>query len=45
MTRSAASQPLWGIYRETDVMVPMRDGMRLATAIYRPAHEAREEAP
>ncbi len=38
MNRTAASQPLYGVYRETDVMVPMRDGVRLATDFYRPAH-------
>ncbi len=32
------SQPLYGYSIEKDVMVPMRDGVRLATDIYRPAH-------
>ncbi len=31
MNPNATSQPLWSIYKETDVMVPMRDGVRLAT--------------
>ena len=32
------SQPLYGFDVERDVMVPMRDGVRLATDIYRPVH-------
>ena len=27
----------WGVLVESDVMVPMRDGVRLATDLYRPA--------
>lgn len=32
------SQPIYGYEIHKDVMVPMRDGVRLATDIYRPAH-------
>ena len=34
----APSQPRHGFHVERDVMVPMRDGVRLATDIYRPCH-------
>jgi uncharacterized protein len=36
-TRPELSQPTYGIVIAKDVMVPMRDGVRLATDIYRPA--------
>ncbi len=32
------TQPIYGYSIDKDVMVPMRDGVRLATDIYRPAH-------
>jgi putative CocE/NonD family hydrolase len=35
--RPAPSQPTYGIVIAKDIMVPMRDGVRLATDIYRPA--------
>ena len=31
------SYPIHGIYKEHDVMIPMRDGVKLATDIYRPS--------
>mgnify|MGYP001171889589 FL=1 len=34
---SQESQPIYGIYKNQDVMIPMRDGIRLATDIYRPS--------
>ena len=34
---SQESQPIYGIYKNQDVMIPMRDGVRLATDIYRPS--------
>ncbi len=33
------SQPPHGIIVASDVMIPMRDGVRLAADIYRPAHQ------
>ena len=33
-----SSQPLYAVHQAHDVMIPMRDGVRLATDIYRPAH-------
>ena len=32
------SFPIHGIYKEQDVMIPMRDGVKLATDIYRPSN-------
>ena len=31
------SEPTYGVHLEKDIMVPMRDGVRLATDVYRPA--------
>jgi len=41
-TRTTASQPDYGIVISKDVMIPMRDGVRLASDIY---HPARDGAP
>lgn len=38
------SEPMYGIVISKDVMVPMRDGVRLATDVYRPAIDG-EPAP
>jgi hypothetical protein len=35
------SRPEFDVHLETDVMVPMRDGVRLATDVYRPARGGR----
>ncbi len=40
----ALSQPTYGVVVSWDVMVPMRDGVRLATDVYRPAVDG-EPAP
>ena len=32
------SEPSYGFYAERDVMIPMRDGIKLATDIYYPCH-------
>ncbi|SVD22297.1 uncharacterized protein METZ01_LOCUS375151, partial [marine metagenome] len=33
-TSGQSSQPTYGIHLKRDVMIPMRDGVRLATDIY-----------
>ncbi len=38
---ASASEPIWDVHKDTDVMVPMRDGVRLATDVYRPALDGR----
>ena len=35
---SSSSQPIYGIQTTKDIMMPMRDGIRLATDIYLPCH-------
>jgi uncharacterized protein len=42
ITRKEPSQPAYSVKVEKDVMVPMRDGVRLATDIYRPAVEGKK---
>ena len=37
-TSQQSSQPTYGIHLKRDVMIPMRDGVRLATDIYLPCH-------
>ena len=37
-TAQQSSQPVYGIYPLRDVMIQMRDGVRIATDIYLPCH-------
>ena len=37
-TSQQSSQPTYGVHLLRDVMIPMRDGVRLATDIYLPCH-------
>ena len=42
IVKKEGSKPAYGIKIEKDVMVPMRDGVRLATDIYRPDMEGKK---
>ena len=39
MTAARSADDMFGVVVAKDVMVPMRDGVRLATDVYRPAHD------
>ena len=42
MTNSKHSKPVWKIYKENNNMVPMRDGIHLATDIYHPTKDGNQ---
>lgn len=42
ITKEEGSKPLYSVKVEKDVMVPMRDGVRLATDVYRPDIEGKK---
>ena len=42
IVKNEGSQPLYKVKVEKDIMVPMRDGVRLATDVYRPDVEGRK---
>lgn len=42
MTNPKHSKPIWKIYKENNNMVPMRDGIHLATDIYHPTKDGNQ---
>jgi uncharacterized protein len=42
IVKNQESKPLYKVIKEKDIMVPMRDGIRLATDVYRPDTEGKK---
>ena len=45
IVKQESSKPIYGVRAEKDIMVPMRDGVRLAVDVYRPDVNGEEKFP